>query len=615
MRIGIEMMAVQLSDCRERGIHRYASQLVSHLLACDRGNQYVLYYYEGLGRGTMPWSPNLTIRVIRRATSTTHPVLYHLEEITSANPDGLDLLLMTCPFTNVVGYPTPPRPLNDLKLAALVYDLIPAIYQEHYQGLVNGMYRATLDRLRRYDLLLAISEATRKDFARLLRIEPDRIVNIRGASDFPVVERVTSESDDRRDLLPALGIAKPFVFTVGAGLEWRKNYQGALRAFAALPAALRDAHQLVVAGKVREEDAEPMRELAADVGVTSHLVLTGYIPDASLQALYRHCAAFVFPSLYEGFGLPILEAMQCGAPVIAGNNSSQPEVLGDAGLLADARDAGQLAAQLSRVLTDGELADTLRGRGPIQARNFRWEQTAATALAALERTAGSNAKALHAGRPTEKPRLAFFAPLPQATEVADYAACLLAELKNHYAIDLYHHPGYIPYASLAGSEFGCHDYRLFDRRARLLNYRGILYQMSDGPGHRFVYENLLRHPGIVTLHDASVADLHAHYEAAVIVHHCCPSEVVVKVPLGDGASLALKSSLRRLADGPNEAQRGQSPRDHALRKQYWSRVAGFYIDLIEKTAAQRKGPAKHCFFDPPTGLPERELAESVADHT
>jgi glycosyltransferase involved in cell wall biosynthesis len=574
MRIGIEMMAVQLSDCRERGIHRYSSQLVSHLLAQDQRNHYVLYYYEGLPRGTIPWSPNLTIRILRRSTSMQNPILYHLEEIASTNPDGLDLLLMTCPFTNVVGYSIPPRPFNHLKLATLAYDLIPVIYQEQYQGLMNGLYRETMDRLRQYDLFLAISEATRRDFARLLRIAPDRIVNIQGATDFAPAERITGSSSDGLELLPPLGVTKPFVFTVGAGMEWRKNYRGVLQAFAALPAALRDAHQLVVAGKIRKEDIQPMWDLAVEAGMAAQVVLTGYVSDDCLRALYRHCAAFVFPSLYEGFGLPILEAMRCGAPVIAGDNSSQPEVVGDAGLMADVRDAGQLAAQLARVLSAGALARTLRERGPVQARKFCWEQTAATALAALERTART-ARTDTNGMPipSGKPRIAFFAPLPpQSSAVADYAVGLLAELKHYYTIDLYHDPGFVPHVSLASSEFGCHDCRLFDRRARLLQYRSILYHVGDAWHHGFVHETLRKHSGIVTLHDCPLADLQGRYTAAVIVRDSFPSEVIINAPLDTARTLETDHHIQRKRNG--------------------ARLAALYIELIEKTATQRIDPAR-----------------------
>ena len=103
----------------------------------------------------------------------------------------------------------------------------------------------------------------------------------------------------------------------------------------------------------------------------------------TLRTLYRRCAAFAFPSLYEGFGLPLLEAMLCGAAVVAGNNSSQPEVVGDAGLLANVADPTDLAAKLAQLLQDPALAATLRTRALVRARQFRWEQTAERALAVL----------------------------------------------------------------------------------------------------------------------------------------------------------------------------------------------------------------------------------------
>ena len=113
------------------------------------------------------------------------------------------------------------------------------------------------------------------------------------------------------------------------------------------------------------------------------LVLTDWLSDKALRLLYQRCAAFVFPSMYEGFGLPILEAMHCGAPVIAGNNSSQIEVVGDAGLLFNVADAGELAGHLARLLEEPDRAREMGERAVVQARRFSWEATADKTLEVL----------------------------------------------------------------------------------------------------------------------------------------------------------------------------------------------------------------------------------------
>ena len=129
-----------------------------------------------------------------------------------------------------------------------------------------------------------------------------------------------------------------------------------------LPESLRKGHQLVVTFDLPAGLAARVREYAAERGVAAELVVTGEVTDAVLRVLYQRCAAFVFPSLYEGFGLPILEALHCGAAVVAGNNSSQPEAAGDAAVLVDAADPAAIAGAMARVLSDHDLARSLRGK-------------------------------------------------------------------------------------------------------------------------------------------------------------------------------------------------------------------------------------------------------------
>ena len=149
----------------------------------------------------------------------------------------------------------------------------------------------------------------------------------------------------------------------------------------------------------------------------------------------------------------------------------------------------------------------------VQARRFCWEETADKTLDVLTRP--------HVPEPTVHPRrrdarrvarIAFFSPLPPLRSgVSDYSARLLDELKRSYSIDLYHDAGYLPHIGLRSPDFGCFDYRLFERNARVLGYHALVYQMGNSHYHGYMYETLLRHPGIVTLHDLGIADFHFWY--------------------------------------------------------------------------------------------------------
>lgn len=386
MRIGIDMLGDQ-SAGRMRGVGRYTRGLIGHLV--EASHEVVLYYHAGLPRTRQSWPGNVEIRELPRAASPAG--LYHaVEHLARVNPDGLDMLLLTCPLENYEGYLPPFPTRGGPRLAAIVYDLIPLLFPNHYlrHPVLDRSYQRALEALRQYDLLLTISAATRRDVMQWLGMRGERVVNIGAASEtdrfFPEREERQFRADRAR--LRGLGVREPFVYGVSA-LDFRKNLTGLIGAFELLPPHLRGTHQLVLTCGGDAGDAQRARELVGRSSVAERVLLTGPIDDIALGALYRRAAAFVFPSRYEGFGLPLLEAMQCGAVVVAGDNSAQVEVVGDAGLLADVDDAADLASRLARLLEDRPLAHELRRRAYRQAQSFSWQQTARRAWQALERSA------------------------------------------------------------------------------------------------------------------------------------------------------------------------------------------------------------------------------------
>jgi glycosyltransferase involved in cell wall biosynthesis len=521
MRIGIDAIALQGWD-RLRGIGRFAAGLLGRLLPADRSVEYVLYTYEDLPTDLIPGGPNVRRRSLRRDPARGESRLGQtLDRIARENPDGLDLLLLLSPFEQAPGYSPPARPLGSLKLAAVVHDLIPFLFPERYlddPGHAARSYRH-LERLRRYDALLCVSESTRRDLDRLLGLAPGRTKVIGEGCDPVFFDPVP----DPGAVLAALGVAGPFVFNL-SGMDERKNWRGMIDALALLPERLRKSLRLVMTMHLTDEYRARVLAHAEARGVGDRLVLTGVVDDDTLRALYHSCEAFCFPSQYEGFGLPIVEALASGAAVFAGNNSSQPEVVGDAGLLVDAEDPADLAAALIRLLDDPPIAASLRARGPARAAEFTWDKTATLALDAIKRSvAPRHTRRLRADRPHEgRPRLAVFSPFPPKNSgISDYIARLIDAMKGRYAIDLYHEPGYVPEPAIAAADFGSFDYRLFDRNAAQVPYRGVLYQMGNSHYHRFIYETMLRRPGVVTLHDFGLSGFqwwYAHQPGAPAGH-------------------------------------------------------------------------------------------------
>lgn len=381
MRIGIDMLADQ-SAGRLRGTGRYARGLARELLR-DRHHEFFLYYYDGLPRSEFPLGEG---RVTSRLLSGNASLHARIDRLIRDNADRLDWLLLTCALENFQGYLPPFPTRGGPRLAAILYDLIPLRFPDHYlshQG-IAAAYRRSLAAVRNYDLLLAISQSARNDALELLDVSPRRVLSIGAASDNGFFQPPPAHGDAQRTAwLARQGIRKPFVFAVTA-LDYRKNLRGLLSAWQCLPERIRHRYQCVITcAASSDESAGQLREIVAGLTEREEFVFTDALDDEGLRSLYQHAAAVISPSRYEGFGLPLLEAMQCGAAVIAGDNSSQREVVADAGLLANVNDPRQLAERIARLLDQPRLAEQLRSRAVQQARLFSWPQVAGHCLAAL----------------------------------------------------------------------------------------------------------------------------------------------------------------------------------------------------------------------------------------
>lgn len=226
-------------------------------------------------------------------------------------------------------------------------------------------------------LVLTPSESTRRDVLRLLGLDPARVRVIPYASG-PAFRPTTP--DPAR--LEALGVRSPYFLYVGT-VEPRKNLARALRAFARVASELPD-HRFVIAGQRGWKYADVLREIARPE-LASRVTLLGYASEADLPALYAGATAFVYPSLFEGFGLPVVEAMACGTPVLTSRTSSLTEIADGAALLVDPLDETALAEGLVRLGQDAGLRGDLRARGLARAAQFSWDRTGReTALAYRE---------------------------------------------------------------------------------------------------------------------------------------------------------------------------------------------------------------------------------------
>lgn len=264
-------------------------------------------------------------------------------------------------------------PAAPIPSSRLVYTLHDLHFLEHPEwtteanrmGCFTGAFHASLFA----DRVLAVSESSRMHFLETFPHYPvERVTVMPHGSRFPLAE------PSRRP--PGLGAIPAGRFWLSVcTLEPRKNLERVLRAYHALRQAASDPGPLVLAGGAGWL-MEHLGEVLDALDLRPHVVLTGYVDDPALQWLYEHCFAFVYPSLWEGFGLPVLEAMSLGAPVITSDVTSLPEVAGDACLLVDPLDENALTRTMERVLLEPGLRERLVEAGSARARLFSWERTA-----------------------------------------------------------------------------------------------------------------------------------------------------------------------------------------------------------------------------------------------
>jgi len=369
MRICIDVSAA----VHERaGLGRYTSELVAALLALDHNADYVMFYNNPASATIPPpltslprLTTSLAIKPWRMAVLLSHMAGRSQDSLFP----GIDLFHATDHLL--------PR-LYCVKSVFTLHDLVFQVYPETHKSLNRWFLRLMIPRfLRAADAIIAISQWTKSDAVRLYGIPEEKITVIyEGVHPrFHRLHQTEIAAARQKYRLPQHAIL--YVGTI----EPRKNLITLLDAYVQMlrQHAVADDTKLVIVGR-KGWLYEPFFRRLHELGLEGQVIFPGFVADKDLPAIYAAADVFVFPSLYEGFGLPVLEAMACGAPVVCSNSSSLPEVAGDAALQFAPTDVASLAAALQRILSDGELRRRLVAAGVQRAQHFTWEETARQTL-------------------------------------------------------------------------------------------------------------------------------------------------------------------------------------------------------------------------------------------
>lgn len=290
----------------------------------------------------------------------------------------------------------PPRSKRSYATFSILYDLIPLLSPEEHlrSDAQKQWYNRRLKQLTASDGLLAISESARREAIDYAGMPADKVFTIGAAAGefFSSVEVDGSADALHLSVCRYFGITRPYLLLASA-FDGRKNFDGLIRAYARLPQPIKSEHQLVLVCKLADHQRRDLEELVRRCNLEpgEDVILTGFVPDDDLHLLYRGCKLFVFPSFHEGFGLPALEAMWCGAPTIGSSASSVPEVIGLEEALFDPSDTPGMANLMERALVDQQFRERLTHHARTQCRKFNWAAVAERAVAAMESHAGLSA--------------------------------------------------------------------------------------------------------------------------------------------------------------------------------------------------------------------------------
>ncbi|HMA35944.1 MAG TPA: glycosyltransferase family 1 protein [Chloroflexia bacterium] len=379
MHVGINAHLLAFTgDYRAAGLSKHIGDLITALLALPDATRYTLYLGAGARQRPADFAraPRARLRVSRWPTLQPEVRILWEQLVlpVAAARDRLDVLhcpVLVRPFVS-------PAPT-----VVTVHDLIFLRYPERFPA-AKRLYLTALAgwSVRHARRLIAVSDATRHDLRALLGVPARRVTVVPNGVD--LARFYPRPPDAIAAFRRAQGLPARMILYLGT-LEPRKNLPALLRAYAAARPDL-DGAQLVIGGGhgwFYEEIFRVARELGLAEGPGA-VRFAGYVPDAELPMWYNSATAFVYPSEYEGFGLPVLEALACGVPTIAGNRSALPEVVGGAGLLVDPRSGAELAAALRAILGQPALAARLADAGPRQAARFPWAAAAQGTLAVYQ---------------------------------------------------------------------------------------------------------------------------------------------------------------------------------------------------------------------------------------
>lgn len=361
----IAVHAKVLSEKQFSGIGHYTYNILLSLARIDKRNEYVLFSNE-------PFHFTIDGANFKEKVLNFPKFWSYFRLPFELLRDRFDLLFV----------PKEMLPPYAPKSIIVVYDLgMLAVGQISFDAKVH-FYLAKYLHIKRADHIITISQSTKNDIIDICRINPDKISVIYPGCNLDLYKKI-EDLELLEKVKKEYRINEAYLINPSSLSWYRKNLSRLIRAFALVRKKYSLPHKLVITGK-KGEAYQELLNLAEYLQLKDEIIFTEYVPTEKIPLLLNGAEAMVFPSLHEGFGLPIIEAMACGCPVITSNCSSMPEVTGDAGILVNPYSEEEIAETIYKVISDSNLKEAMRKKGLERAKQFSWEKTAKKTLALFE---------------------------------------------------------------------------------------------------------------------------------------------------------------------------------------------------------------------------------------
>jgi glycosyltransferase involved in cell wall biosynthesis len=388
----------------------------------------------------------------------------------------------------------------ECRVIVTVHDLIPLIFKKFYLNTwpaeIKKEYLERLNYLNSIaDFILPVSNSTKNDLNYYLKIKPEKMRTIYEGLKKNIYDNPAKFSDRS---------FSKYILYVG-GFDPRKNMEKSVIAFRHLVETYNHSDlKYIIVCNSDQGTKEQFLNFVAEQKLSGKVWLTGYLSESELETYYKNAELLFFPSLYEGFGLPVADALAAGLPVVVSNRSSLPEIAGEAGIFFDPENSEDMAEKLHQVLSDPLLKTTMREKSIRISMRYSWKNMAEQYIEVFE------------SRPPTKPdpdndcglmqkkllKIAYFSPLhPQVSGISQYSKELLSELHKYATIDLFVDNDIIPSDHEIKENFRYFRYIQFDTLVKTEKYDAILYHIGNNTLHEYIYKTSLRYPGIIVLHD------------------------------------------------------------------------------------------------------------------